>query len=149
MNTYRGKFSTFKRPSKAHQVMLDDIHAVLQEVFNRIRETHHLITVEADGSLVLEGHQPREMYPNLFLPEEDWQGKNYTSFDTVISYILYKLKQLGYQYNGVVEVQTVNVTTRRYARLIAEDGNLYCTDGELKVVYDDTNTYQVGGIALT
>lgn len=144
VNVYQGKFYTQKYNGSERTALIRDITYIIRDVFRKIDENPGLIMVDSHGSLVFPEITVRDKYPNLFLPETDWHETNYTSFDTVISYVLYELGRSGHMYNGTVEVSS----PIRLAKLVARDSNVYCFNGEVKIVYNEESSYQVGGINL-
>lgn len=142
MSVYSGKLkvSTPIRKAGGRQEINDHIRNIVMSVGSYDWN----INVGSDNSVDFRNFQANSSYPNLYLPSEDWSEKNQTTFDTVISYILFRLKKLGYSYEGTIYAHN----EERYWKLRVRNSEVFRSEGEVKVVYDDDNDYQVGGFSL-
>lgn len=144
MTIYEGSFHTLKLRGAERTALVRNINYLIRQSFDKIHENPGLISVGGYGSLNFPATEVRDKYPNLFLPEEDWAVSNYTSFDTVIAYLLYELSQSGYMYSGTVTV----TSPERLWKLVAHDGKVEHIDGEFKLIYNEKTSYQVGGFKI-
>lgn len=144
MAIYEGSFHTAKLSGSERTELLRNINHLIRWSFDKIGENPGLISVGGYGSLNFPEIEVLDKYPNLFLPEEDWAEINYTSFDTVIAYLLYGLNQFGYLYNGTVRASAPD----RLWKLVAHDSKVEHVDGEFKLIYNEKTSYQVGGFKL-
>lgn len=141
---YEGSFHTRKHHGDNRVALVRNVNYLVARIFHQVRENPDLVTVDGYGSIYFDAISVRDKYPNPFLPEEDWHENNYTSFDTVISFLLHELSRFGHMYKGEVRVDAED----RLWKLVIHDSKVFHVDGAWKIVYDENNAYQVGGVRL-
>lgn len=141
---YIGTLTTYARTEGSTKDDIRKIKAIIEEVRTKVGIHGNVFRVNPNRDIELYYYWIDGTFPNLFLPEEERTEESRVSFDTVVSYVLYRLAEAGYPYNGEV---AVGVGTK-FWKLRVSAGNVFRAEGKLCVIYNEDNEYQVGGIDL-
>lgn len=141
---YTGTLTTYARTAGTTKDDVKKIRAIVNEVRNMAGVHGNVFQVQPNRDIDMYFYWIDGKFPNLFLPEEERTEKSEVSFDTIISYLMYRLAKEGYPYNGEINVG-IGTT---FWKLRVQTGEVFRAEGKLCIVYNEDNEYQVGGTEL-
>jgi len=141
---YIGSLTTYARTSGTTKDDLQKIRTIVEEVRQMAGIHGNVFRVNPNRDIELYFYWIDGKFPNLFLPAEERTEASEVSFDTIISYLTYRLAKEGYPYNGEI---TVGVGSK-FWKLRVSRGEVFRAEGQLRIVYNEDNEYQVGGVEL-
>jgi hypothetical protein len=141
---YTGSLTTYARTAGTTKEDIQKIHAIIEDVRKQAGVHGHVFNLKPNRDIELYYYWIAGTFPNLFLPEDDRIEKSEVSFDTIVSYLMFRLAKAGYLYHGDIDVSIGN----KFWKLRVKDGEVFRTEGRLCIVYDEDNEYQVGGTEL-
>lgn len=142
MGQYTGMLTTYATTPLTTLGDIRDIKAVTDEVAKAAGIHKNVIKVLPNRDIAVEYFWITGTFPNLFLPDEYRTEENETSFDGILSYLFYRLDKAGYPYHGEI---FFNGSVQQW-KLRVKGGEVFRSEGAWRVVYDNDNEFQVGGM---
>lgn len=139
---YNGTLRTFALTDLPTASDVQKIRSIIRDAGIAAGFHKNVFQVRPNRDIEVSYFMMDEKFPNLFLPAEDRNENNKTSFDNIISYVIYKLSEAGYAYNGLI----VADGREKQWKLTVRNGEVFRTDGKWVIMYDEKHEYQVGGM---